>query len=47
MADPAAEGSDADTSYEAFVRAADEIEMRVGLLIAQLVSEMNNGRRGS
>jgi len=36
MADPAAEGSDADASYPAFVRTADEIEVRVGLLIAQL-----------
>ena len=39
MADPAAEGSDADTNYAAFVRTADEIEVRVGLLIAQLSSE--------
>ena len=39
MADPAAEGSDADTSYPAFARTADEIEVRVGLLIAQMTSE--------
>src|SRR5436190_6555114 len=31
MADPAAEGSDTETNYRAFVRTADEIEMRVGL----------------
>lgn len=45
MADPAAEGSDADASYRAFVRAADEIELRVGLLIAQLTSENHNERK--
>jgi protein-tyrosine-phosphatase len=47
MADPAAEGSDEDTSYPAFVRTADEIEGRVGLLIAQLTSEKLNERKGS
>lgn len=36
MADPAAEGSDADSNYGAFVRTADEIDTRVGLLIAQV-----------
>ena len=36
MADPAAEGSDADTNYRAFVRTADEVDTRVGVLIAQL-----------
>ena len=47
MADPAAESSDEDTSYPAFVRTADEIEARVGLLIAQLTSEKLNERSGS
>jgi ArsR family transcriptional regulator, arsenate/arsenite/antimonite-responsive transcriptional repressor / arsenate reductase (thioredoxin) len=41
MADPAAEG------YPAFVRTADEIEMRVGLLIAQLAYESHNQRSRS
>lgn len=45
MADPAVEGSDADTSYRAFVRTADEIEVRVGLLIAQLTSERHDERK--
>ena len=45
MADPAAEDSDADTSYRAFVRTADEIEVRVRLLIAQLTSEKDNERK--
>jgi hypothetical protein len=40
MADPAAEGG-----YAAFVRTADEIEMRVGLLIAQLASEVPHNER--
>lgn len=35
MADPAA-GSDDDATYPAFVRTADEIDERVGLLMAQL-----------
>jgi protein-tyrosine-phosphatase len=47
MADPAAEGSDAETSYGAFVRTADEIEVRVGSLIAQLTSENHNERNRS
>ena len=47
MADPAAEDSDADTSYRAFVRTADEIEARVALLIAQLTSERLNERKRS
>jgi protein-tyrosine-phosphatase len=47
MADPSAEGSDADTNYRAFVRTADEIEMRVGLLIAQLRSEEPDERKRS
>jgi ArsR family transcriptional regulator, arsenate/arsenite/antimonite-responsive transcriptional repressor / arsenate reductase (thioredoxin) len=41
MADPAAEG------YPAFVRTADEIEMRVGLLIAQLTNETHNEKSRS
>jgi protein-tyrosine-phosphatase len=45
--DPAVESSDADTSYRAFVRTADEIEVRVGLLIAQLTSEKHNERKRS
>jgi protein-tyrosine-phosphatase len=47
MADPAADGSDADTSYPAFVRTADEIELRVGLLIAELMSESHPERKSS
>jgi protein-tyrosine-phosphatase len=47
MADPAAEGSDADTNYRAFERTADEIETRCGLLIAQLSSEKHNERSRS
>ena len=45
--DAGAEGSDADTSYRAFVRTADEIEARVGLLIAQMTSETRNERMRS
>lgn len=37
MGDPASEGSDDRTSYPAFLRTADEIDRRVGLLIAELV----------
>ena len=44
MADPA-EGSDADGSYPAFVRTADEIEARVELLIAQMTSEILKERK--
>ena len=40
MADPAADGS-----YPAFVRTADEIELRVGLLIAQMTSETAKDRK--
>ena len=40
----AAEGSDADTSYPAFARTADEIEVRVRLLIAQMTFETLNQR---
>jgi len=47
MADPSAEGADADANYAAFVRTADEIETRVGLLIAQLTSEPHNERKRS
>jgi protein-tyrosine-phosphatase len=44
MADPAAEGSDSDSNYRAFVRTADEIETRLGLLIGQLYSDAHNER---
>jgi protein-tyrosine-phosphatase/DNA-binding transcriptional ArsR family regulator len=44
MPDPAAEG-DADESYPAFVRTADELEDRIELLIAQLATERGGGRR--
>jgi protein-tyrosine-phosphatase/DNA-binding transcriptional ArsR family regulator len=36
MADPAAEGADADETYAAFERTADELEGRVDQLIAQV-----------
>ena len=45
MADPAAEGSDADGGYPVFVRTADEIEARVELLIAQMTSEILKERK--
>jgi len=45
MADPSAEGSDDDTSYAAFVRTADEIDVRVGLLIAELTSDTRHERK--
>ena len=45
MADPAAEVADADAGYEAFVRTADEIEWRIGLLIAQLAWDSLNERK--
>jgi protein-tyrosine-phosphatase len=47
MADPAAEGTDDDSSYLAFLRSADEIELRVELLIAQLTSERHDERKRS
>jgi protein-tyrosine-phosphatase len=47
MADPAVEGPDAAANYEAFVRTADEILVRVGLLIAQLASENHSERSRS
>ena len=47
MADPAAEGADDDASYPAFVRTADEIDMRIGLLIAQLTSPKIDERKRS
>jgi protein-tyrosine-phosphatase len=37
MPDPAAEGSTDDATYPAFARTADELEVRVRLLIAQLL----------
>jgi protein-tyrosine-phosphatase/DNA-binding transcriptional ArsR family regulator len=39
MADPAARGGDDDATYPAFAAAADEIEERVGLLVAQLSAD--------
>jgi hypothetical protein len=36
MADPAVAAANDQDSYPAFVRAADEIEVRVNLLIAEL-----------
>jgi protein-tyrosine-phosphatase/DNA-binding transcriptional ArsR family regulator len=39
MADPAAEGGDDATSYPAFVRTADELETRIGVLITQLSTQ--------
>ena len=45
MPDPAAEGSDGDSSYPAFVRTADEIDVRVGLLIAELAAEKHSERK--
>jgi len=36
--DPALEGETADTSYPAFVRTADELDSRIGVLLAQLSS---------
>jgi ArsR family transcriptional regulator, arsenate/arsenite/antimonite-responsive transcriptional repressor / arsenate reductase (thioredoxin) len=36
MADPATEGTDPHTNYHAFLRTADDINTRIGLLIAQL-----------
>jgi protein-tyrosine-phosphatase len=44
MADPTAEGFDADTNYHAFIRTADEIAMRVGLLTAQMMFEADAAR---
>jgi protein-tyrosine-phosphatase len=42
VADPSADGT-----HRAFVRTADEIEMRVGLLLAQLTSAKDNERKRS
>jgi protein-tyrosine-phosphatase len=47
MPDPAAEGADAYTNYRAFVRTADEIDARIGLLIAQLTAETHDERKTS
>lgn len=45
MADPAAPGGDDDdTTYPSFVRTADEIDERVGLLIAQLTATSKGSR---
>jgi protein-tyrosine-phosphatase/DNA-binding transcriptional ArsR family regulator len=43
MADPASGGDD-DATYPAFVRTADEIDQRVGLLIAQLATNQRQER---
>lgn len=47
MADPALESAGAADSYRAFVRTADEIDVRVGLLIARLTFEKQNERKRS
>jgi ArsR family transcriptional regulator, arsenate/arsenite/antimonite-responsive transcriptional repressor / arsenate reductase (thioredoxin) len=47
MADPATEGADDESSYPAFVRTADEIDTRVGLLIAQLTTNVQRERERS
>ena len=44
MADPAAAAANDDESYPAFVRAADEIEVRVNLLIAELAHSADGER---
>lgn len=40
MPDPSAEGASDEESYPAFCRTADEIEVRVGLLIAEITNHM-------
>ena len=40
MADPSAAGADDDATYPAFVRAAEEIEERIDLLIARLFTRL-------
>jgi len=40
MADPSAAGADDDATYPAFVRAAEEIEERIDLLIARLTAPL-------
>lgn len=47
MVDPAAESFDADSSYPAFIRTADEIDARVESLIAQLTFEKRKERKRS
>ena len=47
MADPAAAAANDEDSYPAFVRAADEIEVRVDLLIAELAHSGPTGRGAS
>jgi protein-tyrosine-phosphatase/DNA-binding transcriptional ArsR family regulator len=44
MADPAAEGDTSTKSYPAFCHAADELEVRIGLLIGQLNAAANERR---
>jgi protein-tyrosine-phosphatase/DNA-binding transcriptional ArsR family regulator len=43
MPDPAAGAATDESSYPAFVRTVDELETRVGLLIAQLTAESQEG----
>jgi protein-tyrosine-phosphatase/DNA-binding transcriptional ArsR family regulator len=45
MADPAAGGGTDDETYPAFEAAAEELEVRVGLLVAQMVSGRPGGAR--
>ena len=47
MADPAASSADDQASYPTFVRTADDIEARIDLLIAELITERSNERRTS
>jgi protein-tyrosine-phosphatase len=42
--DPASSGPDDDATYPAFVRVADDIEVRVTLLLAELASTSSKGR---
>ena len=44
MADPAVAAANDEDSYPAFVRAADEIEVRVNLLIAELAHSPDGER---
>jgi ArsR family transcriptional regulator, arsenate/arsenite/antimonite-responsive transcriptional repressor / arsenate reductase (thioredoxin) len=44
MADPANEGDSDDATYPTFVHTADEIEIRVGLLIAQITTQPRDER---
>jgi protein-tyrosine-phosphatase len=44
MPDPAAGGDGDDASYPAFCRAADELEVRIPLLIGELTAEPSERR---